>query len=296
MADNKNTKSESKTVNQNRISKWWGALIGFPIVSVVIKEITEQIGRQGAENLTKRLGKVLGMGTEGAKRSVTDEILYAMALYSREAKLNPSEIEELDKFEILLRNCAKKDDKDSEGCLKAEAYVLYVANILDQLKKDIKEVTTPKKGTSGPKTESVYQDYSRGFDQAGRFFKELLKRDSFEKKVAFLEGKNVFSLISKKKEADPILEALKKFTGYSEDALKYGLKKIDPAGEWLAKQIEPRLYEIGPDKNPREDAQGKLIRKKETKADITKKWTWIAIKVAFILIVAAIVAYNCFYN
>lgn len=292
MSENKNVQSE------NKISKWWSTLIALPVVGIVIKEIISKLSEKGAENLTKRLAKVLGMGTEGAKRSVTDEILYAMALYSREAGLTTDEIKTLDEFEIKLRSTCKNpdDDKDYEGCLKAEAYVLYVANILDQLKKEIKEINTPKKGASGPKTEATHQDYTKGFDQAGRFFKELLKREDFEKKVEFLKGKNVFSLISKKKEADPILEALKKFTGYSEDVLKYGLKKIDPAGEWLAKQIEPRLYEIGSDGKPREDAQGKLIRKKETAADITKKWTWIAIKLAFILIVVAIVAYNCIYN
>jgi hypothetical protein len=308
--------NESKIAKvENRISRWWGALLGLPVIGIVIKEIIGKMSEKSAENLTKRVAKALGMGTEGAKKSVTDEILYAMALYSPEAGLTPNEIKTLDEFEVWLRGedlkelkekGAKKAEAKKAGAEKAadekteedetgeraEAYVLFVANILNELKKETKEIVNPKKGTSGPKTETVHPDYSVGFIQAGRFFKELLKRTTDEKKVEFLRGKNVFSLISRAKEPDPILEALKRLTGFSEETLRAGYKKANEEAKKLSEKLEKRFFELDACGKPKEDSRGRFIPKKKGGEAKLKSMIYKIIELALFLGAVAYIIYS----
>lgn len=188
-----------------KIDRWVTALTAIPVLGIILKTAFQKLSEKGAEKLTKKLETILGFDTTTASKSVADEIVYAAALYSTEAKLTTNDREKIDDFEVYLRN---QDPK------KAEAYVLFVAHIVMQLKRETKKSQNPKKGESGPREETSFTDYEKGFALTGEFFKELLKRDKPEEKVSFLQGKNVFSLISEKKETNDffqkVAEAAKK--------------------------------------------------------------------------------------
>lgn len=170
-----------------KLDRWATALMAIPILGIIIKMAFEKLGVKGAEKLTNKLETILGLNTKSAGTNVTDEIIYAAALYSTEAALTSTERETIDTFEIALRG---KDAK------KATAFVLFIAQIVVQFKQ---EVTHHKKETNAPLEEESFNDFSKGFALAGEFFKELLKRRNDEDKIAFLQGKNVFSLIPAEK-------------------------------------------------------------------------------------------------
>lgn len=213
-----------------KIDRWVTALTAIPVLGIILKTAFQKLSEKGAEKLTKKLETILGFDTTAASKSVADEIVYAAALYSPEAKLTPDERAKIDNFEVYLRN---QDPK------KAEAYVLFVAHIVQQLKRETKKSQNPKKGGTGPREETSFTDYEKGFALAGEFFKELLKRDSDDEKIKFLQGKNVFSLISEKKTSsasDFIKKTGKKFA----ESQKKNLAELDKSSSSYCDEAKKR--------------------------------------------------------
>lgn len=200
-----------------KIDRWVTALTAIPVLGIILKTAFQKLSEKGAEKLTKKLETILGFDTTAASKSVADEIVYAAALYSSEAKLTPDERAKIDNFEVYLR------DQDPK---KAEAYVLFVAHIVQQLKRETKKSQNPKKGETGPREETSFTDYEKGFALAEEFFKELLKRDSDDEKIKFLQGKNVFSLISEKK-TSPAGDFFKKTGKKFAESQKENLVELD---------------------------------------------------------------------
>lgn len=230
---------------KEKLDRWAtaiNALISIPIIGYILKNVFGKVSEKGAEKLGKKIEEALGLGTKDASKKIGDEILYNLALYSPDNGLTEDQVSEVDEFEGELRS------KDSE---KAEAYVLFVAHKLEKLKRPIKKVHTPKKGEPGPKEEAAYDDYEKGFKTVGTFLKELLKHrgdtneETFEKRVAFLQSKNVFSLISEKK-SSPIAEWLKNFVKDAPEKVEVFVKEaansLDAGAEKLAREIEKEIY------------------------------------------------------
>ena len=182
-----------------KVDHWIAALTAIPVLGIILKTALNKLGEKGAEKLAEKLGDVMGLNFLSAEKSVSDEILYAAALYSPEAGLSTDEREKIDAFEASLR---KSDAK------KCEAYVLFVAKMVSQLKKE----SGGNQGKNGGTPSKPSVDFSKGFVAAGFFLKELVKRATDEEKIAFLKGKNVFSLIQKRKPsfADKAKKTIKK--------------------------------------------------------------------------------------
>lgn len=234
MAEEKRDERKRSPGKFEKVDRWVTALTAIPVLGIILKTAFQKLSEKGAEKLTKKLETILGFDTTTASKSVADEIVYAAALYSTEAKLTTEERGKIDDFEVYLRNQNSK---------KAEAYVLFVAHIVQQLKRETKKSQNPKKGETGPREETSFIDYEKGFALAGEFFKELLKRDKPEEKVLFLQGKNVFSLISleKKSTLPETLRRIAKSTG--DAAIQAGKSIAEDQKDNLAK-ISAELKKI----------------------------------------------------
>jgi hypothetical protein len=173
-----------------------GTIAAIPVLGSLFKGLVGHV--------EKEVGKILGGNTETAQKDTYDEDLYGAAEHA--TGLSPEETIALQDFEARLR----KEFPD-----KAAAFVLFVAKKIKSFEREVKEVQQPAKGQSGPRVERSYKNIDAGIEQSVYFFKDLLKRDTYEKKIAFLEGKNVFSLIR----TEPLLvrkirEAAQKTEGY----------------------------------------------------------------------------------
>ena len=175
-----------------KADRWLTGLMTIPILGIVIKSFIEK----GKEITEKKIKKTLGMDTDAAAKDPEDEILYECAA----KELGVSEKIEVEDFEIQLR---------SEDPKKAEAFVLWVAKIIKAFEKERKETINPPKGSSDPRKETIHRDISEGVQLGCSFIRSMLSRtggtpeETFKKRIAFLQGKNVFSLIPKaKKEPD----------------------------------------------------------------------------------------------
>jgi hypothetical protein len=153
-----------------------GTIASIPVLGSLFK------GFMG--HVEKEVGKILGGNTETAQKDTYDEDLYGAAEHA--TGLSPEETIALQEFEARLRN---------ESPDKAAAFVLFVAKKIKSFEREVKEVQQPAKGQPGPRVERSYKNIDAGIEQAVYFFKDILERDTYEKKMVFLEGKNVFSLI-----------------------------------------------------------------------------------------------------
>lgn len=192
---------------KEKIDRWataFAALTSIPILGMIIKLVSDKITEKGAEAIKKRVEDILGISLEDAKRDVVDEIVYSVAV----ASLTEDEQKEVDCFERRLR----AEDKN-----KAEALILFIAKMVKTFERDVKETINPKKGDSGPKVENSYKSIAEGLLHAVNFLRSLMRNtcpnedDTFKARVAFLEGKNVFSLIKKKVEPHPIFKKAKEY-------------------------------------------------------------------------------------
>lgn len=179
------------------------------------------------QKLKDRVEKILGFSLKDAKRDVTDEIIYGVAV----AELKNSTKEaEIDAFERKLR-CGD-GGKNKE---KAEAFVLFIAKIVMQFLQEIKETKAPKKGETGPVTSKTINDISKGLEFAVNFLEALLKNTgtddeaTFNARVAFLEGKNVFSLIPPEKKPSKAEQLAKDFTKKTGEKISQTAKNADDA-------------------------------------------------------------------
>jgi len=186
------TKKDSLKEKIDRWATGFAAITSIPVFGFFVNMIFEKIKEKGAEALGKRIENILGVGLEDAKKDVTDEIIYSVAV----ASLTEDEQKEIDCFERRLR----AEDKN-----KAEALILFVAKMIKTFEREVKETVAPAKGASGPKTEQSYKKIEEGISHAVNFLRALLRNscpqedDTFRSRVNFLEGKNVFSLIKEKK-------------------------------------------------------------------------------------------------
>lgn len=161
----------------------------------MMRKLAGKITGKVAEKVQKRVEKILGGDTEQAGKDITDEIIYSMAV----AELSESQEDEIDAFETRLRQTDKA---------KAEAFVLFIGTVVTKFQKEVKKTTNPKKGESGPTQSESYTDFTKGLEIAKKILLALLRvtgsspDETFNKRVAFLEGKNVFSLIKVKKVSD----------------------------------------------------------------------------------------------
>ena len=170
------------------LNNWVTALTAFPVAGLVLKEVSEIILKKGAEKLQQKVGEILGT-LDQAKKDPTDEILHNCALYSM------SEEKDWKEIEVFMRRFR------SEKPEKAEAFVFYIAKTVLLFERDVTETNTPKKGSGEPKIQVKYKDIKAGIEETHKFLRAFLeeKGDDDEKtylqRIAFLEGKNVFSTI-----------------------------------------------------------------------------------------------------
>ena len=163
-----------------KADRWITGLMAIPVFGMLIRSIFESFTEAGV----KEVKKALGTDTAAAAKDPEDEILYGAVLN----KLTQSEKKAIQEFEIQLRTTNAK---------RAEAFVLWVAKIVKAFERETK-------GSTDPKKETVIRDISAGIEQAKTFIQDVLlqkkgsKEKTFAARVAFLEGKNAFSLISTK--------------------------------------------------------------------------------------------------
>ncbi|KKP98172.1 MAG: hypothetical protein US25_C0085G0006 [Candidatus Moranbacteria bacterium GW2011_GWE1_36_7] len=200
-----------------KIDRWVTGLTAIPVFGVMLKMLLDKITEKGTEKIMKRLEKVLGLDVEGAKKDITDEIIYSVAVNA----LDDVSARDVDAFEERLR----REDKE-----KAEAFVLFVAKIVSQFEREVKKTENPKKGESGPSTTQTYKDLEEGIKHAKKFLESLLLNVgadadvTFNSRVAFLQGKNVFSLIKPKRVESVFEKKAEELAGKAYEAIKEGVK------------------------------------------------------------------------
>jgi len=205
----------STTGKIEKIDRFLTTITAIPVLGWMIKKAFDKLSEKGAEKLSEKVEKIISVDTEGAKKDISDEIIYGVAVYGLTDNLPDA----ADKFEDELR----KSNKD-----QAEAFVLYVAKIVKMFERDIKEILQPGKGQSGPKIEQDYKDFEKGLQEARKFLAALLIKQTFIERVTYLQGKNVFSLIPPPKKS--MLDNLS-------PTLKSALKKFEESGEESKKEI-----------------------------------------------------------
>ncbi len=191
------------TTFAEKLDRWITALTAIPVFGIIIKKVFDKIGEKGAEKIHERVEKILGFDLEKAKKDVSDEIIYGIVV---NALNDMTKEDEMDALEARLR----REDKE-----KAEALVLYVAKMVMRFERDIKETVNPPKGSSDPKIEQAYKSIQEGIGHAKNFLESLLRKtgadaeETFQVRVAFLQGKNVFSLVKEKKAESQFSQKMK---------------------------------------------------------------------------------------
>jgi hypothetical protein len=180
-----------------------GAGAGIIALQHALEESLARLGKKAGEHAAKKTSEWIGLDTDGADKNVEDEIYYEAGLHGG---LIESEIDEINAFEARLRK------EDSE---KAKAFVLFIAKIIKKFEREETKTDKPQKGQAGPTVQQKGMNIAEGVAQTILFLKDLLRQrgdtpnETYQKRVDFLEGKNVFSLIPKVKPA-PGVEAAKK--------------------------------------------------------------------------------------
>ena len=183
-----NTQSKTKTGIWAKLDTLFDGIITIPVIGIVLKKAFEKIGEVGAEQAEKKLKEALGADTNAAAKDPRDEIIYNVALDTLGATSSIKKTD-ADNFERKLRLLDSK---------KAESYVLWIAKIVKEFEKERKETINPPKGSADPRVETKHRDISEGIKHAVAFIESMLAQKTFNKRVAFLQGKNAFSLVSKK--------------------------------------------------------------------------------------------------
>ena len=182
----------------DRLATGFAAITSIPVFGFIVKMVFDKIQEKGAEALGKRIEDILGINLKEAKKDIGDEILYGVAV----SQLDELDQIEMDTFERDLRKGKyskniKDKEKDKE---KAESLVLFVAKIVKTFERETKETT------------QTYKNIEEGLKHAKKFLEALLRnkdanvKETFKLRVAFLQGKNVFSLIKEKKKLNEFLK------------------------------------------------------------------------------------------
>jgi hypothetical protein len=189
-----------------KLDRWVTGITAIPVLGFFIKEAWEKfiptMTEKGAKKLQERFERFVGLNTEDAQRSLKDEFIYSLAV----ADFKIPEQDEIDNFEIRLR------DDDEE---KAEAFVLFIAQKISEFVFETKKTTQPlAKGQ--PSISETFTNYDKGVVSAKVFLEAMLRRrgssdnETFQLRVAYLKGKNVFSLINPKKGDSPLKVSFEK--------------------------------------------------------------------------------------
>ncbi len=213
-----------------KVDRWVTGITAIPVLGVVLKAAWDKfvptMAEKGAKKLQERLERFVGINTEDAQRSLRDEFIYSLAV----AAFEVPEQEEIDNFEIRLRN---------DGEEQAEAFVLFIAQKISEFVFETKKTTQPfAKGQ--PIISETFTNYDKGVVNAKVFLEAMLRRrgssddETFQLRVAYLKGKNVFSLIKPPKVDSPMKVGFenvkttikKKITGTGSVDLTRGVRSL----------------------------------------------------------------------
>lgn len=190
--------------------------LGDVVVAGMILPIVKDLGGKFFGKVGKDIAQKFGLDTSESKKVVEDNILYGKIRFDFTAE----EIEDIFSFEQELRASDGGEDKFA-------ALVLYVVRGVAFFKKETtKGGGKNKDGTEKESVKTV--DDSLGTDWAKKFLKQLLARPSFEDKVAFLEGENVFALIKKEKKT---IDLIKEATEFKDKTVEIGKNFLANASE-----------------------------------------------------------------
>jgi len=200
------------------------------------KKIWDRVSEKAIEKAVevgeKKVAKVLGL--EEAKRGWDDEFLFRIALHG----LND------DTKRKLINQF--KDELDEADSNKAEAFVLYVANMLQMHEKQQKKSWKLGKSKGAPRMEEVAKFYD--FTYTNEFFDDLL---ASKEKIRFLKKEKVFSLIPSEK----------KFLKSVEDACSRIADKVAAKKEPLTAEIKRATAEIAESQSKNLDSMAKSAKR-----------------------------------
>lgn len=194
---------------------------GMLAVAVVYmgKKIWDKVSEKAIDKAVevgeKKVAKVLGL--EEARKGWDDEFLFRIALHG----LN----DEKKRKNINLF----KDELEEADHNKAEAFVLYVANMLQKHERQQKKSWRLGKNKDAPRVEEIAKLYDLTY--TNEFFDDLLASDE---KIRFLKKEKVFSLIPPEK----------KFLKSVGDACSRIADKVTTKKEPLTAEIKRATAEI----------------------------------------------------
>jgi hypothetical protein len=191
---------------------WLKGLATIPVIGVIGTMIFDKITEKTASTIQKRLEKILGLGVEEANKDITDELIYCAAVNG----LDVADVSAIDAFEERLR----REEPD-----KAQAFVLFVAKLVSQFEREERPGNhNKKKGDPEPSKTQIYKNLDEGFKHAKKFLEALLRNKTFAKRVAFLQGKNVFSLIKPKSKESVFEKKAEEIVTKAYEGVKAGVK------------------------------------------------------------------------
>jgi hypothetical protein len=216
----KDTKSSSFIEKADRIIT---AATAIPVFSGIFKKAFDFGKEHFKDEFVAEFKKAIGNDTDQAAKDPEDEQLYGFAINT----LSPMEKKVAKSFEFELRAFDKK---------KAESYVLWVAKIVKRFEKTIKKTTTPPKNSTDPKEESTIVDISEGCIQGALFISDVIENPTFQERVSYLDGSNVFSLISEKK-SSLIGEAVKSGKKDVTNGIQAANSELGKLTDWLDSKL-----------------------------------------------------------
>jgi hypothetical protein len=189
-----------------KVDRWVTGITAIPVLGVVLKTAWDKfvptMAEKGAKKIQERIERFIGLNTEDAQKTMKDEFIYSLAV----AALEEPEQDEIDAFEIRLRKDAPR---------KAEAFVLFIAQAISEFVFETKQ-TTQSSAKGQPSISEAFTNYDKGIANAKVFLDAMLRKngnnddETFQLRVAYLEGKNVFSLIKPKKGDSPLKVSFEK--------------------------------------------------------------------------------------
>ncbi|HCP08629.1 MAG TPA: hypothetical protein DIT25_02410 [Candidatus Moranbacteria bacterium] len=194
-----------------------------------VKSIFEKFSARAGDKVEKRLEKALGIEVEETGKGIGDEIIYLAALQ----KIDDAEQGKVEEFKSEL----KKDA--NAGAKKAEAFVLFIAKGVKAFEKEHKTVSGGGKNNKEPRTEYVHKDLTVGFEWSSKFFKRLLSKPDYAKKLRYLEDENVFSLIPLEKTTPLIIKKASEVFDVAQENAQTNLTDLEGATKsWADKMKE----------------------------------------------------------
>lgn len=239
------------------------------------KKISGRVVEKGLKMAERKAEKILGLDTEEAKKDLSDEFLYRVALHGLSPDVKNAERKDLAKF---------KADLKAANPEWAEAFTLFIAQMLNKHAKDSKKTSRLGKGKNPPRVEEVSKLYD--FTYTNEFLKELLSKSSFKDKLEFLKDENVFSLIKSKPNAtgididtiEKILQKAGKAASSIGDSLRRNLPKAEEKlGKYLktaGKGVKKSAKAVNKEADELATWIDKNIHKKVKYKGFSSEWNW----------------------